>query len=281
MSIQETPPDVLYKYRSINEYCERLLSLRELYFPRIEEINDPFDATVVLSRQADPKTLWNHTREMLRRKYGALPDRDLLFRWIRSSPGMDALPEHKLTLAVDEAADDPERFVAKLNVSAGHDAILRGRRATVRICSLTSNPVSIPMWSYYAGGHSGVCIGFRTDGDTVFAKAGRVQYETDYPTLNYFSADDEEYYRLSILTKSVDWKHESEWRLTSGYGLAKWDGRLVVSPTSYQTVIFGCRTSAESRESVIRWAQAGQLSVTFQIARPSAGRFALELVPYQ
>jgi len=84
-----------------------------------------------------------------------------------------------------------------------------------RVCSFSSNPESVLMWSYYGAGHSGMCLELNLS-----------EYEKDIHEVKYVS-DIKETDRSSIkslLTCKLDvWKHENEYRwISNGEASAKY-----------------------------------------------------------
>jgi len=82
------------------------------------------------------------------------------------------------------------------------------------MCCLTARRDYIPMWSYYAGGHSGVAVHF--DSTSVpFGLSAAVQYSTVYPVIEFprpTHMTDEGLIVLSLLNKADAWREEREYR---------------------------------------------------------------------
>jgi hypothetical protein len=85
------------------------------------------------------------------------------------------------------------------------------------------------MWAYYASGHRGFCLRFRTLKGTIFHETEKVEYSVEYP-IPPLTADSDEQVKAFLLTKSKCWKHEKEWRSLAPCGkLLDLRGRPLVS----------------------------------------------------
>ncbi len=170
-----TPPQILYKYRSLNNavrtHTLRAISHREIWFSSLREFNDPFEARASITMdgtEADWRSEF-HCRP---------PDQSTLSRLI---------PELE-----DGVREDAEK-IGMLCVSTRDDDIL--------------------MWSHYAFNHRGVCFGFRTTGDSILRDAQPVEYSDEYPLIDYFRMTKEQRARRMLLTKAGRWQYEKEWRV--------------------------------------------------------------------
>jgi hypothetical protein len=76
-------------------------------------------------------------------------------------------------------------------------------------CCLSSDPLSIRMWSHYSNHHKGICLEFATK-DTIFRGAMKVKYRKEYPPLKL---SDESLRNQFLLIKSDVWCYEKEYRL--------------------------------------------------------------------
>lgn len=76
-----------------------------------------------------------------------------------------------------------------------------------RICSFSENPSSMLMWTYYGGGHSGMCL--ELDVSDYENDIHRVKYVTEILNPNNSSI-------VYLLTNKLDaWAHEKEYRWIS------------------------------------------------------------------
>jgi hypothetical protein len=86
---------------------------------------------------------------------------------------------------------------------------------TLGVLSLTSSAASPVMWAHYAHNHTGVCVLVRLSALSTVSHVvfGPVSYARQYPVLNYFQQSDAEIVKTLVLTKSIEWKYEKEYRL--------------------------------------------------------------------
>jgi hypothetical protein len=87
-------------------------------------------------------------------------------------------------------------------------------RSNNPMCCFSAKKDSTLMWSYYSGGHTGICVHF--DGTkSPINGAQSVVYSKEYPVLP-FSVDADNldiWLTRTLLTKSFVWNHEHEYRL--------------------------------------------------------------------
>lgn len=118
-----------------------------------------------------------------------------------------------------------------------------------RIYCLTRIADSTLMWSHYARNHTGICLEFGVN-NPLFRLARPVRYRKSYP--EWTPAMHEQVLEL-VLTKSIDWGYECEFRLISSPldGSLKLDGDyFLLPPGALVGVIIGCQ--AEDPEHIAR-----------------------------
>lgn len=77
---------------------------------------------------------------------------------------------------------------------------------------------SLLMWGHYARGHRGVCLKLAVNRDLLPSEGDLlepVRYSTHYPETRI--GDIEESWKPYLLTKSVEWLYEKEWRYIASY----------------------------------------------------------------
>lgn len=84
-------------------------------------------------------------------------------------------------------------------------------RRKTRVLSLSANPTSELMWSFYAESHQGICLCFDA-GDPLFVNAKPVRYVDD-PCAIEDPADDEATNDPLLYCKGKAWEWQQEWRL--------------------------------------------------------------------
>ncbi len=107
------------------------------------------------------------------------------------------------------------------------------------------------MWSHYANNHKGVCVEYEVNQDShhrkIYLQQNRflmpINYSSEIPKISgtYFFHNIEENIEKILLSKSLDWSYEKEWRFIdfqSEY--------LIKSPFKITSIIFGERCENEN-----------------------------------
>jgi hypothetical protein len=256
------PPPHLYKYRELgtDQARARLRQLVEdatLYCAAYEDLNDPFEGQVM--------PLFESSRSVM------------LKYWAERS--------HLLPVAPPQtSAELMAGIIALAETRAGQErmyATMRGHLRRGGVCCLADTPSSVPMWSYYAGGHSGVCLQFRIDPAfirEVFGARGllvKVHYSPEYPRVNFFEASEQQTMRALVGTKATDWKHEGEWRIVAQDRV----GPIKYPPETLDGIIFGARASDGDREFVRGLVRDRSPRPSLFAARLKERSFALKIEP--
>ena len=168
------------------------------------------------------------------------------------------------------------------------EATLR-RFRLLSLCAEARNPL---LWSHYSDSHRGVALEFDasfTEG-VAFAKALPMKYWKRVPRaysrkdfiedalgLNPLQ-DDTAAMLPFVLTKSVEWSYEREWRIVQAAEDAGPDlfSDLAFSPRSLTKIFLGCRCTVRIRRAVERLAIGDFEHAEIHQARQSQTRFALE-----
>lgn len=124
-------------------------------------------------------------------------------------------------------------------------------KKSIRILSLTSIYDNSTMWSHYAGGHEGVCIGFRVKEENIFGLALEVQYRE--PPIYYTLAKMDKMTEEAIMTKTSEWSQEKEWRVivanyTNPSATMKF---LPFEAKDIAELIFGVRVNDDIKSTII------------------------------
>lgn len=238
----ELPP-ILYHYQPAHsaEYEQRLQTLltdRVLYCCSPTQFNDPWDCK--------PYYRPEDFHDLARTANGA--------RWLAQTLAKPQdLPEVITLLQQDTI------FRAKMvyNLQRNMEQIMEQRW---RIYCLSPSPNINLMWSHYACGHTGICLGFSTS-NPVFSQAWKVFYSATYPIAR-IEDDQETSTRTLLLSKSDDWDYECEYRLlarpaefvvrgTEGRGLMTQDNFLSLPDNALQVIIVGCRGNYQRVKSLV------------------------------
>lgn len=178
---------------------DALLCNGELYFATAQELNDPFEAS---PHFRFPNTTTDElTKEVL--------------SGLRNSfaPKM-GLNEDQIVAREKALTDEIHSGTFLVRMKGNAQRYREMFRSEYPMCCLTASRESTLMWSYYSGGHTGICVHFdATKGP--FTHAERVIYREQYPSLPLLvdTLDPIELRTLALLTKSYVWKHEHEYRL--------------------------------------------------------------------
>ncbi|MGE6213317.1 DUF2971 domain-containing protein [Comamonas aquatica] len=238
---------LVYKYRNCAQRTWELLLNRKLFFATPAQLNDPLDSSIDIHAE------YERAKELVHESDNH-PDR-------RKSFLIFLLNSHRFK---DPASGEP----------MGLNKALQHFIQSLGILSLSRNPTDALLWSHYAEGHSGICLGFDPDLlelDT-FIK-GDVEYAARPPYVDLFLKMTEElgefvrpweqhkypdeqgdkFYtaqlsrlmRANLLVKSEKWKYEEEYRMITSR-----PGHRAFSPKALREVILGTRTHELDRETL-------------------------------
>ncbi len=210
---------MLYKYRAFDENALLLLINRSLHFAGPDSLNDPHDCRV-----------------------------GILSAFGSATSSQDIWKEISKLIKLREPRSNPRSLLKKLEFHIRKKGIL----------SLSRDCLDVIMWSHYAEGHSGFCIGFEFSDDfrsSVFCGPTECIYTADNRFMSYFADSTEpesesdfwlDMILLTLLTKSTDWKHEQEERF-----IRHSPGDVNFSPTELREIIFGLKMK-EGHNSAIK-----------------------------
>lgn len=237
--------NILYKYCD-QKGIEIILRTRELKLPYISQVNDPLECLPFLYCPNDKSAIEA-------RYFSALGHRNML-------PSED----YKQKLETGEIHKIIEDGLRKF-----HKEWNKQKACLLSVSKTSQNTV---MWSHYAEKHKGAVIGI--DFDTASPdKNGppgilmdQVSYSEHRPRMNILSDPDPEEFRKILLTKSVDWRYEQEFRTIflvdylekfQRKGLAHFKdfkGKktwfLQLNPASIREVIFGLYTEESLKSDI-------------------------------
>lgn len=256
---------ILYKYTRAR-HIPSILGLRRFAFPRVAELNDPFESSVDATLRElrsdyrkDYKVLPYHARQpVVKYRIGHMWD-------VGVNPSFD--PHNENIDLHNAEIEEQNRQFQRLNEQLGEGIDLLERfRSDVGVLSLTRDSTNVVMWAHYAENSSGVCIGidsahsFFTDycpAKTEFAKHAAlfqiapVLYEPRPPD---YSADSPSgYVRKAFFTKYKKWAYEDEMRLLRPIGESPTTAPVSLFELpikAIREVIVGNRASDSTRELV-------------------------------
>jgi len=122
----------------------------------------------------------------------------------------------------------------------------RGWQKKYTGCCFAERRDSLLMWTHYADSHKGVCLQFKYDSDPKKLPAGcffkKIRYSTHRPKPD--ASRISEFEETLLLTKSIDWMYEEEWRVVApadpdSKSNEGFDGLIGASPFSLQKIYLG------------------------------------------
>ena len=263
---QQPPPEILYKYRDwTGEFSKRSIENLEVFFPSPRRFNDPFDCAI----PPDPFTeTEDETRARAARSVAQdMPDASRIEQRFETESRVERFKN---------SSRSPE---IRKNISM---ETTRAMADEFGVLSLTTDPTSILMWSYYADKHAGLCVGYdvRVLRETVnkvhetYALL-KVKYQRDFPDLRPQDYSDTRDLVIDMLTiKAKDWEHEQEYRLIL-------DGRndkpISLPKSAIAEVIVGARMPQKHIDEVANILEGHDLSSTLRQAKLKEDEYAITI----
>lgn len=240
---------LVYKYRSCAQRTWELLLNRKLYFAMPDQLNDPLDASI------DIEDEYERAKKLVQKDDSHPDGRRSFLIFLLDGGHRFKDPASGQTIGLNKAL---QLFIQS-----------RG------ILSLSRTPTDPLLWSHYADGHSGLCLGFDSDLldlQGVFIRDD-ITYASKPPYVDLFLKmteelgefvrpwDDQKYpdeqgdkfytsqlarlMRANLLVKSEKWKYEEEYRMITSR-----PGSSSFSPTALVEVICGTKMTASGRETL-------------------------------
>jgi hypothetical protein len=152
------------------------------------------------------------------------------------------------------------------------DEYARTVRATTGIYCVSEIPDDILMWSHYADYHRGVCLEFNGHAK-LMQHAMQVSYTHDRPPI---ARDDSNVAKIekTMLTKSMHWKYEREWRLIryqQGPGIATF------RPENLTGIIVGAQASMDIIKLVRGLNKARSVPLKLSKASTNRSTFTIDI----
>jgi len=204
-----TIPATLYRYEQVNLQTLRNLKNQVIYLGAPRNFNDPYDCAI-----------------------GA-PLTDL------SDQGLERLLEGRRVNAPNETLKGMVKESTAKTIQELTERFLNERG----VACFTEAPDNLLMWSHYADGGRGMCLGFSTN-EKLFEKARKVTYSSSIPSLELETIlCDKQYDTLIELyrTKSSHWSYEQEWRVIHEKAGTSW----TYEASSLESVYFGPNVPAD------------------------------------
>jgi hypothetical protein len=233
MEFPDGIPEILYKYRTWEDkYHKRILTHNELFFASADSFNDPFDLSLPFQYNQDELTEENIMKKLLlvgREEWPHKSEEELL-KWARKRY-------------------ETGNFKSKEKFRNVCSDLIKKRTSEISICSLTRKNNDLLMWAHYAKSHTGFCIGFNKVElyKSTQGTIAKVEYENDFPKIPLFNESFEDI-KMLIITKSIDWKYEDEYRIIRISSPIK---RFKLNDTAIKEIVFGCMIKPKIREKII------------------------------
>lgn len=222
-------PNPIYKYYAINGHLKNSIRDSYFWFSESQLLNDPFDLCYTLSDNYMRMLMSKSTTDIMRQI-------QLKCREKGSEVDLTCLEIFCQELLNDEAYIESSReFLAKL--------------IPFSVCCFSEKDDNLLMWSHYSDKHTGVCLIYDLEVNEEFWRIlSPVNYSQYFPIANTI----EEAAVECLLTKSLGWAYENEWRLL--YLGDK--GAMPISRNSLKGVIFGCKTDLKEAMEIINLCKA-------------------------
>ncbi|MBT9455042.1 MAG: DUF2971 domain-containing protein [Burkholderiaceae bacterium] len=256
----EDIPTKFYKYRSMADpgvikWVERIVCHNELYFAAAKTFNDPFDLRPVFSLEA-PKATQVKEYERLSKKY---------------EPSLNR--EQRRAQAKQVVKDSLSRENIKATEEAIQTEHARVITEDVGVYCVSAKRDDILMWSHYADYHKGICLEF--DGEAkLMGHAQRVQYSHKRVPIKAYSDPQDESMTKALLTKSLQWSYEEEWRLIN---YNKGPGSVQFRPENLTGIVLGALASAGTVALIKQWAKVRLHPLDIYQASLSKTDYALDI----
>lgn len=254
--VQIEIPEILYRYRvwddlkanpeSDYRYNVRSLTHNEIYFARADDLNDPFEHSVLPDFSSPtPKQALDFGREQASRKN---PD------------GEATEIDRKAHEWVDKRLwEDPEHLKEARRKSQ------KLMYTNMGMCSTSTSKGKILMWGHYANGHRGFCLGYdssklwnyfleKSTGTDSVVTIHKAKYHDEKPRISGYDTRDGTAVDTSRKAKYKDWKYEEEYRvlLTSPSSALTSAARTYLLPDDVIVeVILGLRMPSDHRCQII------------------------------
>lgn len=239
----------LYRYRKDNEYLIDELENDHIYLAPIEDLNDPFDSSFAMAFDEalqQKKTFEYYFMHCFFLRYekwfSALESivNPLLDQHITLEDFSDILARRIHDVGGHYPASSIAILIYKFSSSITPTRFICGRLAC-----FSETWDSIPMWSYYAKNHTGVCLKYdftlldnkKFSHQTILESLHKVWYSQNRPidTAGTFSP----------FMKGLQWAHEQEWRLF------KKSGGEYLSMPCLTEIYLGVNYNYDSLETII------------------------------
>ena len=241
-------PEFLYKYMFINDkvlkidpsFYEKIFTENQLYFPKVSELNDPFDCL--------PAMLFNNCN-----------DEDLKRAFIGR---VNIREGRRLSISQLDRVLSSKQMTIKDLFKYNYEHHVVDGFIEDRVFSCSEDPKNILMWTHYANNHKGFCLEFDLRDPKLQSTFLKVDYSHKRPQFTPLDFLKENFdTKFFVSTKDHVWKHECEWRI---FGHQIKDTRIVFPPNSITGVILGKRIEKEDEDNIKSWVSKSKKNIAIK-----------------
>lgn len=252
-------PKTVYKYRDwLNDKHKRIITNSAIWIPDSYDFNDPFDCNIPIAYELianDDSIAEKFIRKLVTNNSNRF--------------GSDI--ETEIQKRLSEKKHKDLGFISEYKKE-----ILHSNKKVNGVFSSTPVNNNILMWSHYANSHKGFCVGF--DSIKLFeylGGGGNVSYTSKFPQIS--PVDDRELqYTQQVLTKSIHWAYEVEYRLTT---FQKTNLEIEIPAQTIVEIIFGANMPEENMEQIKFIIKDKLPHVKCYKVLPDDSNFKLNIVP--
>ena len=220
--------DIIYKYIN-KEDGMKVLENNTLKFSTPFDFNDPFDCSLkLLSFNNIPENL---IKEHIDKGILVLEDGDEKLSYKELAQKADSIYNEEIM-----------------------KEILKNLKEDLWISCFSKKNDEILMWSHYAKGHTGFCIGFNIGGlsETMEFILSKVKYKDQFNKIDFFN-DQKKALENWISIKSTKWSYESEVRLRTNSTRTDLDnsGITKIAKESISEIYIGYKTELNNHEKEV------------------------------
>lgn len=169
--------------------------------------------------------------------------------------------------------NDPYEYAFNIELDNKNKTLIQKKTQILNNIDQSKNQLSIKsfceindnllLWAHYANSHTGYCVEYNSV-DIYFKNKVillPIKYDYSFPEITLGYAPNEALfleYMFPIITKSVDWKYEKEWRIVS---ICKnVDDRTVESPKP-KAIYLGCKVKKEYKKEMLELCEQRKISL--------------------
>lgn len=275
-------PSNLYKYLTFNENTLQLMCLQQSYYSDPVNFNDPLDCQPEIINDLEMeelrdlvgKLVISRATKQLSLNVNALRLKTEQFdSWVQHLTETELYNFHaRLNYDAGEYKLSKDYFINQYVEFIQDDLKSTFKRGVLCLSSKFNSPL---LWSHYANQHRGLCIEYdmvdinETEIHKVIYGGSRELKTSQIK--NWFETNSHQQLieKVCLLTKSEEWRYESEWRMFGPIGLYN-------SVQPIKSIIFGLKCSETTIYTVIRALSMNSKKIKFWKIFNEKGTFKLK-----